>query len=164
MPASILEIAPSRPSRVAPRRVLVVDDSLEVAESLTRLLECAGHVTAFVINPLDALDAAEGFYPEVIFIDIAMPQMDGWELARMFRGRFGYDAIRLVALTALGGASDHVRSRKAGFDAHLTKPFNLEVIQSAIETVFDSPNYNRAAPNTIGMSLRRQGRVPTRSR
>ena len=121
-----------------PRRVLVIDDSLEIAESFARMLEAMGHCATFVINPLDALDAAEGIQAEVIFIDIDMPKIDGWELARLLRGRFGYDAVRLVAVTALGRPEDRARSRRAGFDAHLVKPLPADTLRAALEAVFDS--------------------------
>lgn len=111
----------------------MVDDSLEAAEVLARMLEALGHAAAFVINPLDALDAVEGMQPEVVFIDINMPKIDGWRLARMLRRRFGGESLRLVALTGRDQPADRLRSRRAGFDAHLVKPVDLEDICAVVE-------------------------------
>lgn len=113
------------------RHVLVIDDSLETAETLARMLEVLGHSAAFVINPLDALDAAEGIQPDVVLIDIDMPKVDGWRVARMLRRRFG-DHVRLIAVTGLDRPADRARSRRAGFDAHLVKPVATEAIDAAL--------------------------------
>lgn len=104
-----------------PLQVLVVDDSIEVAECFARALEAAGHRASFVVNPQDALDAAEGIRPEVVFVDIDMPNLDGWQLSRLFRQRFGA-GLRLVALTGL----DPEPRRGGAFDDYLVKPVSLQ--------------------------------------
>ena len=108
-------------------RALVIDDYLEAAECLARLLEAIGHSAAFVINPLDALDAAEGLQPEVVLIDLDMPRVDGWQLARQFRSRFGPE-LRLFAITGLDSTEHRQSSARAGFDAHLVKPISMELL------------------------------------
>lgn len=107
-----------------PGPVLVVDDCPEHAESLARLLEAIGHSTTFVIDPLDALDVADAMRPELTFIDIEMPYMDGCRLARILRERSS--DVRLVAVTGLDPSQARIRS--AGFDACLVKPVALEAL------------------------------------
>jgi CheY-like chemotaxis protein len=115
-----------------PWRVLVIDDALEAAEGMARMLEALGHTASFVINPLDALDAAEGIQPEAACIDLDMPKIDGWRLARLLRERFGAE-LRLIAVTGLDRPADRERSRLAGFDAHLVKPVSTERIECALQ-------------------------------
>ena len=109
-----------------PRRVrsLVVDDCLEQAECLARLLEALGHSATFVINPFDAIDAVDALYPEVVFIDIDMPQVDGWALARMLRARRDGGGLRIVAVS---GRDEHA-DWSALFDAYLIKPVTVEAL------------------------------------
>ncbi len=109
-----------------PRRVssLVVDDCLEQAECLARLLEAIGHSATFVINPFDALDAADALHPGVVFIDIDMPQVDGWALARMLRAAQRRPRIRIVAVSGRDERAD-----SGGlFDAYIVKPVKLEAL------------------------------------
>jgi|SRR5688572_14123965 len=114
---------------MTPLHILVIDDSLELAECFARVLEESGHRAGFVINPLDALDAAEGMHAEVVFIDIDMPGIDGWELAHLFRRRFG-PAVRLVAVTGVDRPPPG-RVSYARFDAYLVKPVSLERLLDA---------------------------------
>ena len=112
---------------------LIVDDCLETAEALARLVEAAGHAASFIINPLDAVDAVDGMRPHVIFIDIDMPRMDGWRLAGLLHKRFGGDTPRLVAVSGLDGDAARELSRRAGFDAHLMKPLGFDALLEALE-------------------------------
>jgi CheY-like chemotaxis protein len=73
-----------------------------------------------------------GFRPHVVFLDIGMPGMSGYEVAQAVRSDPQFDEVRLVALTGWGGAADRARSREAGFDAHLTKPATVAAIESAL--------------------------------
>jgi len=102
----------------------VVDDCLEQAECFARVLEAIGHKATFVIHPLDALDAADSIRPDFVFIDLDMPQIDGWTLARMLRQRFA--KMRLVAVTG------HDPRHHAGFDACLVKPVSLEMLRRVL--------------------------------
>jgi CheY-like chemotaxis protein/anti-sigma regulatory factor (Ser/Thr protein kinase) len=104
------------------RRVLVVDDNADAAETIASLLRLEGHRVETALDGAVALHVAEALQPDIAFIDLNMPVMDGYELARRLRALpCGRDA-RLVALTGLGKASDVERTRAVGFDLHLTKP------------------------------------------
>jgi CheY-like chemotaxis protein len=101
-------------------RILVVDDNADAADSLTLLLKLDGHETLSAYTPADALERAHTFEPEVILLDIGLPGMDGYEVARRIRSRGS--RARLVALTGYGQSEDVRRAREAGFDEHLVKP------------------------------------------
>jgi two-component system CheB/CheR fusion protein len=101
------------------RRVLVVDDSLDVAESLALLLQIEGHEVRTAYDGPTALAAAEEFQPEAVFLDIGLPRMDGYEVARALRAHPEYRTIMLVAVTGYGQDEDRRRSREAGFNHHL---------------------------------------------
>jgi CheY-like chemotaxis protein len=116
-------------------RALVVDDSHDAAESFARVLESMDCAATFVTNPLVAIDAAEALEARVVFLDIAMPELDGYELARVFRAHYG-EKIRLVAVTAHGDGPRRAISREAGFDAHVQKPADFAVVQSMLATLF----------------------------
>ena len=109
-------------AREARRRVLVVDDNADSAESLSTLLTLSGHETRIAHDGHGALEQAEVFPPDVVFLDIGMPGMDGHETARRIRERaWGHDMV-LVALTGWDQDEDRRRSKAAGFDVHLVKP------------------------------------------
>jgi CheY-like chemotaxis protein len=121
----------------SPKRILVVDDLHDSALSLSLVLQHMGHTAEFVTDPWKALEAARRLNPELVFLDIGMPGIDGYALARMFRQEFGFEALRLVALTAWDGDKDRVESRRAGFDAHVAKPADPATLDSILKTVFD---------------------------
>lgn len=108
------------------RRVLVVDDNADAADLVAALLEAHGHFTATAYGGQDALDVAECFAPDVVFLDINMPGMDGYQAATLFRQRPVGARAKLVALTALSDATAKARIASVGFDAHLIKPASLE--------------------------------------
>jgi PAS domain S-box-containing protein len=104
------------------RRVLVVDDNQDAAEALATILSLSGHDTEMAHDGMGAIAAAASFRPEVVFLDIGMPSIDGHETARRIREQpWGKDMV-LVALTGWGQAEDRRKSREAGFDHHLVKP------------------------------------------
>ena len=115
-----------------PRRVLIVDDNVEAARMLATLLEAFGHSTSVAIDGPSALAVAPAFRPEVALLDIGLPVMDGYELARRLRGIEGFAATRLVAITGYGQASDRRKSREAGFDDHLVKPVNVATLATIL--------------------------------
>jgi two-component system CheB/CheR fusion protein len=117
-------------------RVLVVDDLPDSAESLARLLVAMGHEAVFVTQASKALDAARALRPHLVFMDLGMPEIDGYQLARLFRAEFGFETLRLVAITGWGRYEDRAASRQAGFDAHVQKPAELDIIDSILKTVF----------------------------
>jgi signal transduction histidine kinase len=116
----------------APRamRILVVDDNTDAADSLTLLLKLDGHETQSVYTPADALERARSFEPEVILLDIGLPGMDGYEVARRIRSHGS--RARLVALTGYGQSEDVQRAREAGFDEHLVKPADPDELRQKL--------------------------------
>jgi PAS domain S-box-containing protein len=112
-------------------RILVVDDSIDAAEMLAAALSLKGYNTRVAFDGPAALRIAAEFRPAVVFLDIGLPVMDGYELARRLRAG-GLDRCRLIALTGYGQEQDHARSREAGFDAHLVKPVDLERLGRAV--------------------------------
>jgi signal transduction histidine kinase/ActR/RegA family two-component response regulator len=116
-----------------PARILLVDDNPDALESLAMLLELEGHEVKTADSGKAALDIAQAFIPEVALIDIGMPEIDGFQLARMLRARPELDVTVLVALTGYASESDKSRALAAGFDLHLTKPLSLEKFQALLE-------------------------------
>jgi signal transduction histidine kinase len=108
------------------RRILVADDNSDALESLATLLELGGHEVFSAANGALALEAAERNLPEVALLDIGMPKLDGYEVARRIRAQPWGRGITLVALTGWGQDSDRRRSGEAGFDSHLVKPLDLD--------------------------------------
>jgi signal transduction histidine kinase len=132
--AGAVEAVPVEPAGafLTKRRVLVVDDAADCRDSLALLLEMAGGDVRTAADGLEALDAVARFEPEIVLLDIRMPKMDGYEVARRLRaGPRGGDLI-LIALTGWGQPEHIEKSRVAGFDAHLTKPFEAENLLKAI--------------------------------
>ncbi|WP_338762628.1 ATP-binding protein [Massilia sp. METH4] len=114
--------AASAPAPSRRLRVLIADDNVDAAHSLADLLALEGHDTRVAADGPGALALAEAFRPEVVFLDIGMPGMDGYETARRLRQLPGLAAVPLAALTGWGAAEDRARTRAAGFDHHLLKP------------------------------------------
>jgi signal transduction histidine kinase len=108
------------------RRILVADDNSDALESLAILLELGGHEVFSAANGALALESAERHLPEVALLDIGMPKLDGYEVARRIRAQPWGRGITLVALTGWGQDSDRRRSGEAGFDSHLVKPLDLD--------------------------------------
>ncbi len=114
------------------RRILVVDDNVDGAESLAMLLDFSGHETRTAHSGPEALGAAREFHPEVVFLDIGLPGMNGYEVAKHFRREPVFNGIVLVALTGWGSAEDKQRSAEAGFDFHMTKPVEAGAMASVL--------------------------------
>ncbi|HWJ94327.1 MAG TPA: ATP-binding protein, partial [Telluria sp.] len=117
---------------VRPLRVLVVDDNEDAADSLVALLGLLGHSTRVAHDGNAGFRAAQEFKPDLAFLDIGLPGMNGHELARAIRRTAGLERVVLIALTGWGAASDMSQSAEAGFDQHLTKPVSLEALEQAI--------------------------------
>jgi PAS domain S-box-containing protein len=123
----------STPARAAgPLRVLVVDDNLDAADSLVALLALLGHTARVAHDGPQGLRMAEEFVPDLAFLDIGLPGMSGYELARAIRRQRPLQQAVLIALTGWGGHGDQQQSQEAGFDQHLTKPVSLEALEQAI--------------------------------
>jgi CheY-like chemotaxis protein len=125
------------PGGKRPIRVLVVDDQADTAESFARLLQLMGCAATFVTDPAKAMDAAAALEAELIFLDVGMHGITGYELARLFRQRYG-ERVRLVAVTAYGSDAHRAQSRQAGFDAHVVKPVDNPLVESMLVTVLSS--------------------------
>jgi CheY-like chemotaxis protein len=115
------------------RRVLVVEDNLDAAATLSDLLEIWGHEVRSVHDGPSALDAAAAFHPDAVLLDIGLPGLDGYEVARRLRGRAAEDGLLLIAITGYGKDEDRARSRQAGFDHHLVKPADLGELRRLLE-------------------------------
>jgi signal transduction histidine kinase/ActR/RegA family two-component response regulator len=140
LPAAVPDNGPDAPAdsagrQVAPGqalRVLVADDNVDAAESLSILLQLAGHEVRVAYDGEQAVHVAGAFRPDLAFLDIGMPRMDGYQAARALRALPGMGKLRLVALTGWGAAQDRERSRAAGFDYHLLKPAFPEQVQAIL--------------------------------
>jgi PAS domain S-box-containing protein len=120
---------------VPPLRVLVVDDNVDTAESLAMLLRYAGHEVRAAHTGPRALQAAQAEPPDVIVLDIGLPGMDGYEVARRLREQQGAGRGHLIAMTGYGQDSDRKRSQEAGFDHHLVKPVDPARLQELLGTL-----------------------------
>jgi CheY-like chemotaxis protein len=109
--------------------VLIVDDDRDAAETLSELLVMWGHRVWLARDGARGIDAARTHHPEVALLDIGMPGMDGYEVARRLRAGSETREMVLVALTGFGAEEDRRRAREAGFDFHLVKPADPEEIQ-----------------------------------
>jgi CheY-like chemotaxis protein len=127
--------APVKPRHSDPRRVLVVEDNPDAAESLTVLLEVLGHRVRAVHDGVGALEVARANVPDVMLVDIGLPGIDGFEVARRIRRITGGDRILLVALTGYGREEDRERTQKAGFDYHLTKPVEVDALEGLVARI-----------------------------
>jgi two-component system CheB/CheR fusion protein len=117
---------------ISPRRVLVVDDNADAATSLADLLAVIGHEVRVAHTGPAAIEAAATFRPEVLLLDIGLPGMDGYEVARRVREHSALKETLLVALTGYGQEEDRQRAAEAGFDHHLTKPVAWEELEKAL--------------------------------
>jgi signal transduction histidine kinase/ActR/RegA family two-component response regulator len=115
------------------KRILVVDDNADAAESIAVLMEIEGHEVKTVTDAMQALACLEAFAPEVAIIDIGLPGMNGYELAAGIRANRALPKPLLIALTGYGQSEDFDRSREAGFDHHFVKPAEIRAIQAAID-------------------------------
>ncbi len=115
-----------------PVRVLVVDDNVDAAASLAMLLRIQGHEVETAHDGLEGLRALERLRPDVALVDLGMPGMDGYEFAQRLRGLEGGSQVMLVAVTGWGHAEDRRRSAAAGFDEHLTKPIDPDVVAALL--------------------------------
>jgi CheY-like chemotaxis protein len=120
-----------RPAHV--RRVLIVDDNEDAAAMLAEALATYGHVIATAADGPAALTAAAEFQPDVALLDIGLPVMDGYELARRMREHPALQRVRLVAVTGYGQEQDRQRSSAAGFAAHLVKPVDIDAVRVLLD-------------------------------
>lgn len=114
-------------------RALIVDDVADATEMLSVFLALAGYEVATALSAPAALEAAQSSHFDVVISDIGMPQMNGYELARALRATPGYEAVPMVAVTGFSMYDDRERSLQCGFNAHLTKPIDPNVLFQIIE-------------------------------
>ncbi len=116
-------------------RVLVVDDNVDAAESLADLLRALGHDVRTAHDGPTGLEAATGFRPDVMLLDIGLPGLDGYEVAKRLRRQPLFKSLVLAAMTGYGQESDKDKSKSAGFDHHLVKPADFEKVRQILATV-----------------------------
>jgi two-component system CheB/CheR fusion protein len=119
------------PLRTA-RRILVIEDNVDAADSLREALELAGHEVEVAYDGLDGLKKAREFKPEIVLCDIGLPEMDGYEVARAMRRDAELRSVHLVALTGYALPEDLAKAKEAGFDRHLPKPPSLEKLDEVL--------------------------------
>lgn len=115
----------------AAKRILLVDDNEDARDLLSGLLELQGFQIESAGDAPGALEIAARFAPEIVILDLGLPEVDGWELARQLRKVHGLTAVRIVALTGYGSERDRERSREAGIDVHLLKPIEIAQLLKA---------------------------------
>jgi PAS domain S-box-containing protein len=126
--ATVLAVA----SQHRGQRVLVVDDNKDAAASLAQLLKLEDYEVCMAADGVEAIEQARNFAPRIIFMDLAMPRLDGLEAARRIRALPRGEQVRIVALTGSGQEADRQRTRDAGMDHHLVKPVSLDALQNVL--------------------------------
>lgn len=122
----------AKPAQAATRKILVVDDLVASADTLKVLLELEGYVVRIANDGATALTVAQEFEPDVLILDIGLPGMDGFEVARQLRSRPESKNALLIALTGYGEAESRLRSQRAGFDHHVVKPADIDFLLSIV--------------------------------
>jgi len=117
---------------ISPRRILIVDDNPDAAASLALLLRFSGHEVHTAHEGEGALRLAETLRPDAVLLDVGMPGLDGYEVARRLRQLPATRDVVIIAVTGYGAEADRRRARAAGFDHHLTKPIDVASIEALI--------------------------------
>jgi DNA-binding response OmpR family regulator len=130
-------------------RVLVVDDNIDNADSLAILLRLGGHDVCLAHDGHAALQIALEFRPEIVLLDIGLPGMDGYEVARRLRTQTSCEESILVAVTGYGRDEDRIRSADAGFDHHLVKPINFDALRSVFSTAGSRIPLRESSPHPV---------------
>ncbi|HJQ62636.1 MAG TPA: response regulator, partial [Burkholderiales bacterium] len=120
---------------LSPKRILVVDDNRDAADSMGMLLQVLGADVRIARDGVQALQEFTSYDPAVVLLDIGMPGIDGYEVARRIRSGFPGRRASLVALTGWGQEEDRRRAREAGFDHHLIKPADVETLQALLASL-----------------------------
>ena len=138
----VADKAPDRESRHIPpsarRRVLIVDDNVDSAASLAMLLQLHLHDVRVAHDGKTALAEVSTSRPEIVFLDIGLPGMDGYEVARKLRSEYDHKSLTLIAMTGYGHEDDRRNSQAAGFNAHLVKPADLDAILEFLKRTSDA--------------------------
>ena len=139
-PVAMLE---AQPRPVGEQRVLVVDDNVDAAETMAMLLEALGYKSSVVHGGLAAIEAVKAQDPDVVLLDIGLPDLSGHEVARRVRAEM-VNPPPLIAVTGYGQASDRDTSLEAGFRAHLTKPVDVDKLSALLERLLEPPRFKAA--------------------
>jgi DNA-binding response OmpR family regulator len=121
------------------RRVLVVDDTRDVAEMLGELIQMMGHDVRVAHDGATAIAEARRFAPDLVLLDVGLPDMSGYDVARELRAHAGGRAMTIVAVTGWGRAEDQARSAEAGIDLHVVKPITIETVNRLLAPGAPSP-------------------------
>ncbi len=116
-------------------RVLIIEDSQDTAETTRLLLKLSGYEVQTAPSGPAGLSAARTFRPQAILCDIAMPGMSGYDVARALRQEPSLQAVYLIAVTGFGRHEDQQKALDAGFDLHLTKPVDIDVLRRVLESI-----------------------------
>lgn len=123
---------------VLKRRILVVDDNVDSAESLAMLMKIAGHEVQMAHDGLEAVSASLAFKPDVVLLDIGLPKLNGYEVARRIREQPSGSEIVLIALTGWGQEEDRRKSKESGFNAHIVKPVDHPELKKILDSLIPS--------------------------
>ncbi|HSA57102.1 MAG TPA: response regulator [Gemmatimonadaceae bacterium] len=123
------ELQPALRQDAVLHRVLVVDDHVDAGETMGLLLRAAGHEVRVVTSGTEALETAPEFEPSVVLLDIGLPGMDGYEVARRLREQFSHRPVLLVAISGYGQTEHRREAREAGFDHFFTKPVSIKTLR-----------------------------------
>jgi CheY-like chemotaxis protein len=134
-----------KPMQHPARRILLIEDNQDAGEMMEIMLSAYGHTIFLAGNGPEGLASAVMHQPELILIDIGLPEMDGYQVAKALRDNPETRHIHLIALTGYGLEEDRQRSLEAGFDLHLVKPIHAEDLHIAIQAVKDTRGNNIAA-------------------
>ena len=140
--------APEEPMPATTRRILIVDDNVDGAMMLSLMLSLSGHAIRTAFSGEEAHLIGQLFHPEIVFLDLGLPGMNGYEVARYFRATPVLKDALIVALTGWGGEDDRRKTKEAGFDVHLTKPVQSSEID-AVLAQYSARGGERAIPNYI---------------
>jgi two-component system, sensor histidine kinase len=153
LPSSDAEMA-AQPSstpplpELDPLRIVVVDDNDDIRDLIAQLLTGHGHSVTLAPNGAQGLELIERLRPDAAIVDLGLPDLDGWSVAREVRARLAGNGPRLIAMSGYGQESDRQLAREAGFDVHLVKPANIQAILSALADTRRRPSLNDSHPPT----------------
>jgi CheY-like chemotaxis protein len=139
-------------------RVLIVEDNPDAAEMLEMAVSSLGHVTAVAHDGAAAISLASSVMPDIVFLDIGLPVMNGYAVARALRQRPGFAHVHIAAVTGWGQDEDRRRSREAGFDSHFTKPLSPVVLEELLTAIAQRAASGKSGP---GAPRTRAGDYPT---
>ena len=154
---AVSSIESSSPKQFPRRRILIVDDNRDAAETLGELLRALGATVSVAHSGSDALEKLRSFGPDSVLLDIGMPDMDGYEVARRIRATAEYRRILLIALTGWGQEHDQRRSRAAGIDQHVVKPPDIDRLRELLSAGWRDRDSATRNPRSEGKSSRRSG-------